>query len=79
MAEAVTENIKEGFLCPVCHKDLRSPNNLLAHFQDLHSEEQDLLKSIKGRISRLTHLTDQGEKLFFYRFSGESQEENFEA
>ncbi|XP_018570987.1 rabenosyn-5 [Anoplophora glabripennis] len=44
MAEAT---IKEGFLCPICHKDLRSPNNLIAHFQDLHSEEQDILKSIK--------------------------------
>lgn len=46
MAEA--GSIKEGFLCPICHKDLRSPNNLIAHFQDLHSEEQDILKSIKG-------------------------------
>ncbi|EFA06457.1 Rabenosyn-5-like Protein [Tribolium castaneum] len=45
MAEA--NLIKEGFLCPICHKDLRSPNNLIAHFQDLHSEEQDILKSIK--------------------------------
>ncbi|XP_044263653.1 rabenosyn-5 [Tribolium madens] len=45
MAEA--NLIREGFLCPICHKDLRSPNNLIAHFQDLHSEEQDILKSIK--------------------------------
>ncbi|RZC27689.1 FYVE and/or Rbsn domain containing protein [Asbolus verrucosus] len=45
MAEA--NAIKEGFLCPICHKDLRSPNSLIAHFQDLHSEEQDILKSIK--------------------------------
>ena len=48
MAEA--NLIKEGFLCPICHKDLRSPNNLIAHFQDLHSEEQDILKSIKGEV-----------------------------
>lgn len=47
MAEAIS--IKEGFLCPICHKDLRSPNNLITHFQDLHSEEQDILKSIKGK------------------------------
>lgn len=50
MAEAGSEGIKEGFLCPVCHADLRTPANLLAHFQRLHSEEQDLLKSIKGRV-----------------------------
>lgn len=43
----MAEGIQEGFLCPSCHKDLRSPNNLIAHFQDLHSEEQDILKSIK--------------------------------
>lgn len=50
MAEGNYENEKiiEGFLCPVCHKDLRSPNNLLEHFESVHSEEQDLLSSIKG-------------------------------
>lgn len=40
--------VKEGFICPICHKDMRSPNNLLGHFQELHSEEQDLLRSLKG-------------------------------
>ncbi|KAL3287243.1 hypothetical protein HHI36_001719 [Cryptolaemus montrouzieri] len=45
MAEANT--FREGFLCPVCHKDLRSPQKLITHFQDSHSEEQDILKSIK--------------------------------
>lgn len=41
-------DIQEGFLCPICHKDMRSPSNLLTHFQDLHSDEQEFLKSIKG-------------------------------
>nr|XP_023019565.1 rabenosyn-5 [Leptinotarsa decemlineata] len=45
MAEA--NSIQEGFLCPICHKDLRSANNLISHFQDLHSEEKDILRSIK--------------------------------
>lgn len=40
--------IREGFLCPICHRDLRSPNLLLTHFESSHSEEQDLLRSIKG-------------------------------
>lgn len=44
---AESNDIQEGFLCPICHKDMRSPNNLIAHFQDLHSEEQEFLKSIK--------------------------------
>ncbi|XP_030759520.1 rabenosyn-5 [Sitophilus oryzae] len=45
---AESNDIQEGFLCPICLKDMRSPNNLITHFQDLHSEEQDILKSIKG-------------------------------
>lgn len=40
--------IPEGFLCPVCHENLRSQKKLLAHFETEHSEEQDLIKSIKG-------------------------------
>lgn len=48
MAEA--NLIQEGFLCPICHKDLRSANNLITHFQDIHSEEKDILSSIKGNI-----------------------------
>lgn len=49
MAAVEQNSVKEGFLCPICHKDMRSPNNLITHFQDLHSEEQDILKSIKGK------------------------------
>lgn len=49
MAEVEQNSVKEGFLCPICHNDLRSPNSLISHFQDLHSEEQDVLKSIKGK------------------------------
>lgn len=48
MAEPEENSMMEGFLCPICHKDMRSPNNLIFHFQDTHSEEQDILKSIKG-------------------------------
>lgn len=44
-----SDKILEGFLCTVCHKDLRSPQNLLAHFESQHSEDQDLLSSIKGK------------------------------
>lgn len=41
--------IKEGFICPICLRDMRSPNNLVQHFQEQHSDEQDLLKSLKGK------------------------------
>lgn len=44
---ADSNDIQEGFLCPICHKDMRSPHNLISHFQDRHSEEQEFLKSLK--------------------------------
>lgn len=48
MAAAGDDQIIEGFLCPICRQDLRSDSNLLNHFQEVHSEEQAILKSIKG-------------------------------
>lgn len=46
------EEIKEGFICPICHKNLQSARRLVTHFEDLHSEEQDVLKSLKGKEKR---------------------------
>ncbi|XP_031627875.1 rabenosyn-5 [Contarinia nasturtii] len=41
------EEVMEGFLCPICKADFRSPDRLTAHF-DTHSEDdQDLLKAFK--------------------------------
>lgn len=41
------DEVMEGFLCPICKADLRSPDRLIAHF-DTHSEDdQDLLKAFK--------------------------------
>lgn len=41
------QQILEGFLCPMCKKDLKTPDRLLAHAEKEHSEEQDILKSFK--------------------------------
>lgn len=43
------ENVLEGFLCPICKEDLKSPDRLTAHFDTEHStdEDQDILKSFK--------------------------------
>lgn len=42
-------NVLEGFLCPICKEDLKSPDRLTAHFDSVHStdEDQDILKSFK--------------------------------
>lgn len=41
------EPILEGFLCPVCKADLKTPERLTIHVEKEHVEEQDLLKSLK--------------------------------
>lgn len=40
----------EGFLCPMCKLDLKTPDRLTAHFDAEHSEQdqQDLLQSFRG-------------------------------
>uniref|UniRef100_A0A182P7W4 FYVE-type domain-containing protein n=1 Tax=Anopheles epiroticus TaxID=199890 RepID=A0A182P7W4_9DIPT len=43
--------ILEGFLCPICKCDLRTPERLTVHVEHEHSEEQDLLKSLKEIFS----------------------------
>lgn len=47
MATANDEEILEGFLCPICKADLKTASQLTNHFESLHSEEQDLLGSLK--------------------------------
>lgn len=47
MATANDEEILEGFLCPICKADLKSASQLTSHFESLHQEEQDVLKSLK--------------------------------
>lgn len=43
------EDVLEGFLCPICKEDLKSPDRLTAHFDSVHSTDvdQDILKSFK--------------------------------
>jgi len=51
MTDAGEENIVlEGFLCPICKVDFGLDLKLFLHFQEAHSEDQDLVKSFKGMI-----------------------------
>lgn len=43
--------VLEGFLCPICVIDLKTAVQLNAHFQEQHSDDQDLFKSVKGLYS----------------------------
>lgn len=42
-------NVLEGFLCPICKEDLRSPDRLTVHFDNVHSDDTDpdFIKSFK--------------------------------
>ena len=41
--------IREGFLCPICMKDLGSVADLTDHFEEEHAEEDKaVLKQFKG-------------------------------
>lgn len=46
-----SNEILEGFLCPICKADLKTPERLTSHVETEHSEEQDLLKSLKDLFS----------------------------
>ncbi|EDW11160.1 rabenosyn-5 [Drosophila mojavensis] len=43
---ASSDEILEGFLCPICRADLKSIDFLTEHFARQHAEEQDALKSV---------------------------------
>lgn len=41
--------IREGFLCPICMKDLGSVADLTDHFEEEHAEEDKaVLKQFRG-------------------------------
>lgn len=43
--------ILEGFLCPLCREDLKTPEKLTIHVEKVHAEEQDVVKSLKDIFS----------------------------
>ena len=46
------DEIKEGFLCPMCLKDLRSASILQKHFEESHSDDKDTLRQIRGMFGK---------------------------
>ena len=48
MISSPDADIIEGFLCPVCLQDLKNINYLQEHFEEKHSEDKDVIDSIKG-------------------------------
>uniref|UniRef100_A0A8C5MGE5 Rabenosyn, RAB effector n=1 Tax=Leptobrachium leishanense TaxID=445787 RepID=A0A8C5MGE5_9ANUR len=42
--------VREGFLCPLCLKDLQSFYQLQAHYEEEHSEERDVRGQLKSLV-----------------------------
>ncbi|XP_018018523.1 rabenosyn-5 isoform X1 [Hyalella azteca] len=57
-----TEEIMEGFLCPVCLQDLTSIAQLQVHFEEKHSaEDKALLNSLKSIFSKARKLLNDSD------------------
>lgn len=41
--------VQEGFLCPMCMKDLGDFVQLQQHFSDVHTDKEDVFFPIKGK------------------------------
>ena len=49
--ESPSEEIREGFLCPVCLQDLSTISKLQVHFEEKHSnEDKAVFNSIKCEL-----------------------------
>lgn len=40
--------VLEGFICPICMTDFKAPNHLTKHFEEVHNDDPEILKSLKG-------------------------------
>ena len=46
---AAATEVREGFLCPMCMKDLGNVTMLQGHFEEEHStEDKDVLQQLRG-------------------------------
>ncbi|XP_043268340.1 rabenosyn-5 [Venturia canescens] len=45
-------DVLEGFLCPICMTDLKTPQQLTKHFEDVHNEDPEILKSLKDLFGK---------------------------
>lgn len=41
--------VLEGFICPICMNDCKTPQQLTKHFEEFHDDNPEILKSLKGK------------------------------
>lgn len=49
---AANEEVLEGFICPICMTDFKTPNQLTKHFEDFHNDDPEILKSLKDLFGK---------------------------
>ncbi|XP_003698279.1 rabenosyn-5 [Apis florea] len=49
---AGNEEVLEGFICPICMTDFKTPNQLTKHFEDFHNDDPEILKSLKDLFGK---------------------------
>ena len=47
-----SDDIKEGFICPMCMKDLGNASVLQKHFEEVHSDDKHALRQIRGMFGK---------------------------
>lgn len=53
---ATAPEVREGFLCPMCMKDLGTVTQLQGHFEEEHSaEDKDVLRQLRGTHCRVDY------------------------
>lgn len=44
--------VLEGFICPICMTDFKAPSHLTKHFEEIHNDDPEILRSLKGMRAR---------------------------
>lgn len=45
--------VLEGFICPICMTDFKAPGHLTRHFEEIHNDDPEILRSLKGEYAIL--------------------------
>lgn len=63
--------VREGFLCPLCLKDLQSFYQLQSHYEEEHSIED---RDVKGQLKNLVHIAKKAKNKLLKKDGGEKVE-----
>ncbi|XP_072754047.1 rabenosyn-5 [Anoplolepis gracilipes] len=44
--------VLEGFICPICMTDFKAPHHLTKHFEEVHNDDPEILKSLKDLFGK---------------------------